>query len=135
MVDHDLRDETLSKKIVNAKAKNYHIFCFNTQDRDVDIDISGHTHQEKTTKILSHVNSGTLSPAQEVLTTEIPHEIPGVRINLVDLSYAHIVRESSTMYQVSSPKFLPSLSQLGQYPSLRIAELSGISSIARNHLL
>ena len=92
MVDMDLRNETVAKKIVDAKAKKYNLICFigkrNVREGDLDIDITGQPRQEEAIKVFEQVRPGTISPVQQVLAKKIRRGILGVKVRPNELQRA-----------------------------------------------
>lgn len=91
-VDLDLRDETLAKKIVDAKAKKYNLLCYigkrNVREHNLDIDITGQPFQDKAVGVFNEIKPGTLSPVQKVLAKKIYRGIQGIKVNQSQLKRA-----------------------------------------------
>ena len=91
MVDTDLRDETLAKKILDARMKKYNLICFigkrNVREKIIDLDITGQPRQQESIDIFERVNPGTLSPVQKILAKNV-RGAPGIKIHLGQLQHA-----------------------------------------------
>ena len=91
-VDVDVRNETVSRKILDAKVKKYNLICFigrrNVREGNLDIDITGQPRQEETIKVFEQVRPGTISPAKEVLAYKIRRGMQGVKIDRDQLQEA-----------------------------------------------
>lgn len=84
-VDSDFRNESLAKKLRDAKTKKYNIVCIigekNVKENSLDLDFSAQPMEKETLEILNRIKPGTRSPVQGIVSTKI-RNIPGVRFNL-----------------------------------------------------
>ena len=84
-VDTDFRNESMAKKLRNAKTKKYNVICFigekNVKAHSLDLDFSAQPMEKKTLKVLNKVKPGTKSPIQGIISTKV-RGVPGVTLNL-----------------------------------------------------
>ena len=90
-VDTDFRDETLARKIRDAKNKKYNIICIigkkNLKEANIDLDISGQPNQKKTIEIFDQVKPGVRSPVQGIVSTSV-RGLPGLKLDQCQTSRA-----------------------------------------------
>ena len=84
-VDTDFRNETLAKKLLNAKTNKYNIVCIigkkNVKENSLDLDFSAQPMEKETLEILNRIKPGARSPVQGIVSTKV-RNIPGVRLSL-----------------------------------------------------
>lgn len=91
IVDTDFRDETLARKLRDAKHKKYNIICFigkrNVKEESIDLDISGQPNQKKTIEIFNQVKPEVRSPVQGIVSTLV-RKLPGLKLDQCQTSQA-----------------------------------------------
>ncbi|KAL8817558.1 MAG: hypothetical protein Q9191_008124 [Dirinaria sp. TL-2023a] len=78
-IDLDTRSETVAKKVVNARAKNYNLICVvgrnNVKAGDIDVDITAQPHQAEINNVFENLEKEHLSTDQEVHNRRHKHSI------------------------------------------------------------
>ena len=84
IIDTDFRDESLAKKVRDAKIKKYNILCYISKrtwmEGTLDLDSTEQPDQVRTLDILNTVKLGTKSPVKGVFTTTF-RKVLGVKLD------------------------------------------------------
>ena len=84
VVDVDLRDESLAKKVRDANMKKYNIICVigerNVREGHIDVTLTETLDPKQTWKQVEMIKSGSQAPVQKGVAADMVRGMPGVKL-------------------------------------------------------